>query len=193
LVIHGEKSEENAMPMMELTYPAGALTPEARAEVVEKLTDALLRHEGATVNRMTHGLSWVFVHEAPEGHVNVGGKPVVRPVYRLMVTVPQGTLLQGPGPVGQTSRRGLFREATEIILNGEGTEYNDQEALRVYILVREIEDGYWGGGGQMVRMEDIVAMAEPTAPRTAVADQIVAVADALLEQQLGPEKVPAEA
>jgi phenylpyruvate tautomerase PptA (4-oxalocrotonate tautomerase family) len=177
------------MPMMDLYYPEGALTPEARAEVVEKLTDALLRNEGATVNRMTHGLSWVFVHEMPEGHLNVGGKPVVRPVYRLMVTVPQGTLLQGPGPVGHTSRRGLFREATEIILNGEGIEYDEQEALRVYVLVREVEDGYWGGGGQMVRMEDIVALAEPTAPRTAVADRIVAVADAMLEEQLGPERV----
>jgi phenylpyruvate tautomerase PptA (4-oxalocrotonate tautomerase family) len=180
------------MPMMDLTYPEGALSPEARAQVVERLTEALLRHEGAPINRMTRGLTWVYLHELPGDAVNVGGRPVARPSYRLEVTVPEGTLLQGPGLIGATARRNLVREATEIVLAGERTEYSTAEALRVYVLVREIEDGYWGGAGTIVRMEDLVTLANPDNPETPTASAIRAVAGEMLDLQLGPEPVPAE-
>ena len=173
------------MPMMDLTYPEGALTPEARAEVIDKLTYALLRNEGATVNRQTLGMSWVYVHELPAAAVNVGGHPAVRPVYRLMVTVPQGTLLQGPGPVGTTSRRNLVKEATEIILAGEGTDFTPEESLRVFVLVREIDDGYWGGFGTTIRMEDIVSIVEDDAEPTRISTQVRDVIHTMLDEQLG--------
>src|SRR3982750_724323 len=98
------------MPMIDLTYPEGALDAEARAQAVEKLTAALLRHEGATDNEQTRGMSWTLVHELPAGALNAGAPAAEEPVYRVFVTVPEGTLLQGPGPVGATSRRNLVRE-----------------------------------------------------------------------------------
>lgn len=173
------------MPMMDLSYPEGALSPEGRADVVEKLTHALLRNEGATTNRQTLGMSWVYVHELPDWAVNVGGHSAVRPIYRLMVTVPRGTLLEGPGPVGLTSKRNLIREATEIILAGEGTPYSPQESLRVMVLVREIEDAYWGGFGTTIRMEDIVSIVEDSAEPTQVSTKVREVMEDLLDQQLG--------
>jgi phenylpyruvate tautomerase PptA (4-oxalocrotonate tautomerase family) len=159
------------MPMIDLTYPEGALDPDARAEAIEKLTAALLRNEGATDNEATRAMSWGFVHELPGGAVNVGGGPAPRPVYRLLVTVPAGTLLHGPGPIGTEARRALVREMTEILLEAEGTEYSDAEAGRVYCLVQEVADGFWGGLGTTFRMEDIVAFANPEAPQTAVAER----------------------
>jgi phenylpyruvate tautomerase PptA (4-oxalocrotonate tautomerase family) len=159
------------MPMIDLTYPEGALEPDARADAVERLTAALLRHEGATDNEQTRGMSWTLVHELPAGAVNVGGTPAEEPVYRVFVTVPEGTLLQGPGPVGATSRRNLVREVAEILLEAEGGEYSDAEAGRVYCIVREVSDGYWGGMGTTFRMEDIVATATPEAPQTTVSEQ----------------------
>src|SRR5215213_3818310 len=108
------------MPMIDLTYPEGALEAEARAEAVEKLT-ALLRHEGAADNEQTRAMSWTLVHELPRQALNVAGSPVERPVYRVLVTVPEGTLLQGPGPVGSAARRNLVREVTEVLLAAEGT------------------------------------------------------------------------
>jgi phenylpyruvate tautomerase PptA (4-oxalocrotonate tautomerase family) len=159
------------MPMIDLTYPEGALDPAARAEAVEGLTAALLRIEAAADNEQTRAMSWVVVHEVPRHALNVGGTPAERPVYRLLVTVPEGTLLQGPGPVGTQARRNLVREATEILLAAEGTGYSDVEAGRVYCIVREVSDGYWGGMGTTFRMDDIVAVATPEAPQTAVSEQ----------------------
>ena len=159
------------MPMFDLTYPEGALDPEARAEAVEKLTAALLRHEGAPDNEATRAMSWTLVHELPADCVNVAGRPAARPVYRVLVTVPEGTLLQGPGPFAVVSRRNLVREVSEILLEAEGTEYSDIEAGRVQCLIREISDGYWGGIGTTFRMEDIAAFATPELPQTAVSEQ----------------------
>lgn len=159
------------MPMIDLTYPEGALGPEERATAVERLTAALLRHEGAADNEQTRAMSWTLVHELPAGALNVGGAAAEEPVYRVFVTVPEGTLLQGPGPVGATSRRNLVREVAEILLEAEGGEYSDTEAGRVYCIVREVSDGYWGGMGTTFRMEDIVATATPEGPQTPVSEQ----------------------
>ena len=171
------------MPMIDLTYPEGALEAEARAEAVEKLTAALLRNEGATDNEQTRAMSWTVVHELPAHALNVGGAPAERPVYRIAITVPAGTLLQGPGPVGAQSRRSLVREATEIVLAAEGTEYSDVEAGRVYCIVREVSDGYWGGLGTTFRMEDIVATATPEAPQTPVSERARAAIGELVAER----------
>lgn len=173
------------MPMIDLTYPEGALGADARAEAVEKLTAALLRHEGATDNEQTRAMSWTVVHELPVGALNVGGTPAERPVYRVLVTVPEGTLLQGPGPVGTTARRNLVREVTEVLLAAEGTEYGEVEAGRVYCLVREVSDGYWGGMGTTFRIEDIVATATPEAPQTAVSERARAAIAELVAERSG--------
>jgi phenylpyruvate tautomerase PptA (4-oxalocrotonate tautomerase family) len=173
------------MPMIDLTYPEGALDAERRAEAVERLTAALLQHEGAADNEQTRAMSWTVVHELPAGSLNVGGTPAERPVYRVMITVPEGTLLQGPGPIGTHSRRNLVREVAEALLAAEGTEYSDAEAGRVYCLVREISDGYWGGMGTTFRIEDIVATATPEAPQTAVSERARAAIGELVADRDG--------
>ena len=173
------------MPMIDLTYPEGALEADARAEAVEKLTAALLRHEGAPDNDQTRAMSWAVVHELPAHALNVGGTPAERPVYRLVMTAPEGTLLHGPGPVGAQSRRALVREATEIVLAAEGTRHTDADAGRVYCIVREVSDGYWGGMGTTFRMEDIVATAAPDAPQTPVSEHARAVIGELVAERNG--------
>jgi phenylpyruvate tautomerase PptA (4-oxalocrotonate tautomerase family) len=174
------------MPMFDLTVPEGALEPAARAQAVERLTSALLRHEGAPESSpMARAMAWGFVHEVPQEAISIAGRPVVRPVYRVMLTVPKGTLLHGPGPAGVASRRNLVREVTEILLDAEGTAYSAEEALRVYCIIREVDDGYWGGFGTTFRMEDIVAVAMPEAGDTPVAAAVREAAPPLLEWQLG--------
>ena len=174
------------MPMIDLTYPEGALTPEARAEAVERLTAALLRHEGAVDNEATRAMSRAFVHELSAEAVNVGGRPVERPTYRLALTVPAGTLLHGPGPFAAESRRNLVREATEILLEAEGTEFSPGEAGRVYCIISEVAEGFWGGMATTFRMDDIVAFANPDAPQTQAAEQ---AREALAASDIAP--VPA--
>jgi phenylpyruvate tautomerase PptA (4-oxalocrotonate tautomerase family) len=166
------------MPLIDLTYPEGALDPAARAVAVERLTSALLEHEGASENDATRVMSRAFVHEIPPDAVNSGGRPAERPIYRLVFTVPEGTMLHGPGPFAAQSRCNLFREATEILLEAEGAEQTPSDAGRVFCLLHEVPDGHWGGMGTVFRMEDIVAFANPDAPQTAVAEQAREALDA---------------
>ncbi|HEX8207627.1 MAG TPA: 4-oxalocrotonate tautomerase [Solirubrobacteraceae bacterium] len=173
------------MPLFDLFYPAGALDEEARGRAVERLTTALLRHEGADPdNEVVRGMAWGFVHELPAGCIAVGGRAVARPVYRVMLTVPKGTLLHGPGPAGAPSRRNLVREVTEILLEAEGTPYSPEEALRVYCIIGEVEDGHWGGFGTTFRMEDIVAVGMPEAGDTPLAAQVREHAPRVLREQV---------
>jgi len=179
------------MPMFDLTLPEGALDPEARAQAVERLTSALLRHEGAPEdNPLIRAMAWGFVHELPPEAIAIGGRPAARPVYRVLLTVPKGTLVHGPGPVGRTSRHNLVREVTEILLEAEGTDYSPEEALRVYCIVTEVEDGYWGGFGTTFRMQDIVAVGMPEAGDTELAREVREVAPAVVAWQFG-ERAPA--
>ena len=87
------------MPMIELTLEEGALTDDARADLVEGLTAALLRAEGAPDNEMSRSIAWLYVDERPAGSINVGGRPADAPRYRVKLTVPEGALdddEQGP-------------------------------------------------------------------------------------------------
>lgn len=156
------------MPLIHLTYPAGALAPDARARAVDRLTEALIRHEGAQDNAMTRMMSRCCVHELPPDAITVGGKPYERPTYQVVMTVPAGVAVCGIGPAAIAARRALVREATEILLEAEGTEYSPADAGRVFCWVEEIADGHWGGMGTIFRLDDIVAMAVPELPQTVV-------------------------
>jgi phenylpyruvate tautomerase PptA (4-oxalocrotonate tautomerase family) len=159
------------MPMIDLTYPQGALTPAARASAIARLTAAFLRHEGAADNDATRAMSRGFVHELPADAIYVGGRQEDRPTYRLVLTAPAGTLLHGPGPFAAEARRSLVREATEILLDAEGSEPAPGDAGRVYCVIAEVADGFWGGLGTTFRMDDIVAFANPEAAQTPAAEQ----------------------
>lgn len=146
------------MPLIDFTYLEGALSAEARAQLVEQLTGALIRNEGAPDNERTRALTWVFTHELPASAISVAGAPVERPVYRVVITVPAGTLLHGPGPVGIASRCNLVGEVTELVLTAEGSDRTSADAGRVYCIVREVEDSYWGALATTWRMEDIASI-----------------------------------
>ena len=107
------------MPMFDLTLPAGALEPSALATLVEGITTALLHWEGAPDNPVSRSAAWGFVHELPEGAINVGGEPVELPVYRVFLTVPQGT----PGihgPLNEQRRNKLVARGDRARARGRG-------------------------------------------------------------------------
>jgi phenylpyruvate tautomerase PptA (4-oxalocrotonate tautomerase family) len=155
------------MPMFDLTLQAGALDADARAQLVEDLTTKLLQWEGAPDNPATRALSWGFVHELPEDAVNRGGKPAEPPIYRVFLTVPQGT----PGlhgPLNAERRSGLTREVTECVLAAEGETDVETHGHRVWCMIREQADGFWGSGGQIYTMNDIAAVARSGQEATAM-------------------------
>jgi phenylpyruvate tautomerase PptA (4-oxalocrotonate tautomerase family) len=138
------------MPLIEVTYPAGALEPEARATMVDTLTTKLLRAERAPDTEFFRSITWAYVHELPDFAVNASGRPVSEPIFRVDVTTPQGAL--------NDKRRAEFvDEATKAVFEAAGL--GEADGLRVWVLLHEVDEGSWGAGGHVIQFEQLRAAA----------------------------------
>ena len=141
------------MPLMDLTYPAGALTPQASEALAEELTTVLLRAERAPDTEFFRNIAWLHVHELPKSAVLAAGRPVSEPTFRLDVTVPDGAL-------SDRRKEELVGAATNALRDAAGIDESDAAALlRIWVLIREVPNGNWGAGGQVIRYEQLRAMA----------------------------------
>ena len=80
------------MPMIELTYPKGAIEPDAREELLEELATKLLAAEKAPDTEFFRSITWVYANEIDPETLAVGGRPGGEPRFRVQVTVPDGAL-----------------------------------------------------------------------------------------------------
>jgi len=134
------------VPVFELTYPQGALVPEARAQLLEDLTTALLRAERAPDTEFFRSVTWSYVHELPRDSVLAAGHPVEQPTFKIDVTTPEGAL-------SDRRREELVVEATRLVREAAGI--GEQDALRVWVLMHEVAEGSWGAAGHVVRFEQL--------------------------------------
>jgi phenylpyruvate tautomerase PptA (4-oxalocrotonate tautomerase family) len=132
------------MPMIDVTYPEGAVSAEAREALVEELTTTLLRAERAPDTEFFRSITWVFVHELPATHVLAAGRPVTQPIVRVEVTTPEGAL-------SDRRRAELVEGATAAVRAATGIP--EDQALRIWVVCHEVAEGSWGAGGQVVRFE----------------------------------------
>ena len=140
--------------MIELTVPAGALHRATQDDLMEKLTFALLRWEGAPEDSAAaKAVSWGFVDERPVRNVYQGGSPRPdKPLYRVKITVPVGAL-------DDDKKAGVVAEMTKHVLEAEGADPDDEAAgMRVWVIIREVADGNWGGAGKIWRLRDIARL-----------------------------------
>jgi phenylpyruvate tautomerase PptA (4-oxalocrotonate tautomerase family) len=137
------------MPMIELTLPEGALERDRRDALVEDLTATLLRWEGAGDSAVARSIAWAWVTEVPAGDFYVGGRPAGAETarYRVKLTVPAGAL-------DDERKAGLVEDATRAVLAADGGE----DPARVWVIIREVADGNWGGAGRIFRLRDIAAL-----------------------------------
>ncbi len=138
------------MPMIDLTYPEGALPAVQRQALVEELTTVLLRAERAPDTDFFRSVTWVYVHELPADTVMAAGRPVSEPTFRVEVRVPEGAL-------SQRRKQELVAEATRAVLEAAGLE--EAEAMRVWVLIAEVPEGNWGAAGNVVAFEQLRAAA----------------------------------
>ena len=139
------------MPMIDVTYPEGALDADAREKLVEDLTTSLLRAERAPDTEFFRNVTWVYVHELPEGAINAAGRPVAEPTFRVMVTTPEGAL-------SDRRRAEMVEAGSAAVLDAAGLSTED--SMRVWILMREIDEGSWGAAGQVVQFKQLVEAAK---------------------------------
>jgi phenylpyruvate tautomerase PptA (4-oxalocrotonate tautomerase family) len=140
------------MPMIDLTLPAGALTPAARDGLTEELARLLLHWEGAPDTDVFRANTWIYVDEHEPGRLRVGGRDAAGDArFRVQVTTPQGAL-------SQRRRDGLVADVTAAVLEAAGLP--PEEGYRVWVLLSEIAEGGWGAGGGVLRFEALKAAAK---------------------------------
>jgi phenylpyruvate tautomerase PptA (4-oxalocrotonate tautomerase family) len=128
------------MPLMDLIYPEGALTAEAREELLTSLWQTCLRWEAVPESPATASISWVYLDERPRATISVGGDPLTQSVYRAHVRVMSGFM--------QQSRvDGMVRDITDAILKADGTDGDSSGRPRIYCIVEEVPSGTWGVDG----------------------------------------------
>ena len=138
------------MPMLELTYPKGAITSDAREELLEELATKMLEAEKAPDTEFFRSITWVYANEIDPEMLAVGGRPGGEPRFRVQVTVPDGAL--------SDRRKGILVDSfNQAILRAAGLD--ESEGIRVWTVISEVPDGNWGAAGQQVRYQQLVEAA----------------------------------
>ncbi|AQZ65565.1 unnamed protein product [[Actinomadura] parvosata subsp. kistnae] len=136
------------MPMLDVHIPEGALSQEAEAALMNRITEILIRHEGFDpADPVTRSVSWAFLHRPAA--VYVGGAPASAPRYKVVPSVPEGQL-------DAEARAGVVAEITEAILDAENGAW-PRDPGRVWVFPTEIPEGHWGGNGQIRPLASILA------------------------------------
>jgi len=150
------------VPQIEFTLPRGALSGDAIDSLMGEMTTTLLRYEGAPDNEASREISWGFVHEVDR--VYNGGAPLDggAPRYRVDLTVPQGALTP-------EKKNEIVGEITQTILDADGSSGDSAAAMRVWVLVHDVPDGNWGGGGRTWKLSEIAKLVGAGDARAAVA------------------------
>ena len=60
------------MPLVTIKGIEGVFTDEQKAEVIQKVTDAMVSVEGESMR----GITWVIFEEVKSGDWGIGGKPI---------------------------------------------------------------------------------------------------------------------
>ena len=140
------------MPMIDVTLPEGALTAEQRDSLAEQLTSSLLKWEGAAEIPFSRQITLVYFDERPEDSIYVAGERATEPRYRLLVTIPEGSITD------DERKAGLVDELTKLVMDAEGST-GDEASFRVWVFIHEVPDGHWAGAGRVFRLRDIVKLA----------------------------------
>jgi phenylpyruvate tautomerase PptA (4-oxalocrotonate tautomerase family) len=150
------------MPMCDAYIPAGALEPEAEKKLIARVTDILVEHEMRRfVDLMEPGtvkasherassIAWVFVHRT---ETYVAGVPIGLPVYKFLVTIPQGMIDDVFIPA-------MNRDVLEALSTAEGGRH-PHLAQRLWTFVHEVPNGNWGAGGRAITVGNIADYVSP--------------------------------
>ena len=139
------------MPKVDLTFPAGALSDDAKRELPRELAAAMLRWEGAPDTEFFRSITWTHVHELPAEAVHTAEGPAELSQFVVDATVPAGAL-------SDRRKGGLVEEFSKLVRDAAGL--TDEEGVRVWVLIHEVPEGNWGAAGQIVQFEQLRAAAK---------------------------------
>jgi phenylpyruvate tautomerase PptA (4-oxalocrotonate tautomerase family) len=137
--------QETAVPKLELTIPAESLSEEAREELARDLGATLLRWEGAPDTEFFRSITWAHVHALPASSMQTPDG-VADPHAVIEISVPDGAL-------SERRKAGLVEDATKLVLDATG--WDPEASWRIWTLIRDVPEGNWGAGGQVVHFEQL--------------------------------------
>jgi len=133
------------MPKLELTIPAESLSEEGQGRLARDLGAALLRAEGAPDTEFFRSITWAHVHALPAASMQTPDG-VADPHAVIEISAPDGALTE-------KRKASLVEETTRLVL--EATGWDPEASWRVWTLIRDVPEGNWGAGGQVVRFQQL--------------------------------------
>lgn len=134
------------MPLIQVIAPEGALNKKAQNTLMSRISNAVLKAEHAPIESSgAQSLVWAYYTEQAEGTVYVGGKNLNKSPLRIAITTPEDAL-------NDRTRKELIAAIGIII---DETIGRFEERLNHWTMLYEINDGSWGGAGQVFRLSDI--------------------------------------
>ena len=124
-----------------MSLPADGNHQEARVLTVLKAERAPIDDAGA------QSLVWAYYHEMNRDAVYVGGETPESPPFRIAVTTPEGAL-------NDDARHTLAEDIAEIIDDIVGPF---EGRLNHWLMLTELAEGSWAGGGQIFPLAGIQA------------------------------------
>jgi phenylpyruvate tautomerase PptA (4-oxalocrotonate tautomerase family) len=133
------------MPKLELTIPAESLSDPDQQTLARDLGAALLRWEGAPDTEFFRSITWAHVHALPAEAMQTPDG-AADPHAVIEISVPDGAL-------SERRKAGLVEETTKLVL--EATGWDPEASWRVWTLIRDVPEGNWGAGGQVVHFRQL--------------------------------------
>ena len=134
------------MPLIQVGVPKGTLCEENQAVLMKKISDSVLKSEGARIGDSdAEALVWAYCNEIPKDSCYIGGKVVDKhPIY-ITITAPKNAI---PCNAKEVLTQEIQIAVTEAIGEFEGR-------LNYWLLFIDTVDDAWGAAGQLFSLSQI--------------------------------------
>lgn len=140
------------MPMIDLTFVRGSVDQDALSRLADELVTVLLRAERAPDTPFLRDNTWVYLHALDPEALSVGGRGPGAPRFRVDLTVFEGAL-------SQDRKEQLAADMHAAVCAAAGIEPQGPRAFHVWTLIREIPEGNWAGGGNIIYYQQVKGLA----------------------------------
>jgi phenylpyruvate tautomerase PptA (4-oxalocrotonate tautomerase family) len=153
LRIYNDPEENQAMPIIDFSFPSGSLNEAQQDELARELSNSLKKCAHAIDNPRADAINWLYLHELPANRVYVAGQIRPKPHYRIEVMIMEGMMTQ-------EIKEQIAEDMTLKVLKAEASAFNAMNASRVWVIFHDVPDGNWASGGRLYGLQDLMSYIE---------------------------------